>query len=390
MSMNAERKRSRWLKLGLFAVLVCILLFLLLHHKPTNVTSSLPAPVVIVQKPTALKMAEYVTQTGNLVAYNSVNLVARVEGYLKEIKFKDGSFVEKGQELFVIEPDPYQEKVAEAKAQLEATKAAALYNETEYARQKQMYRQNATSLKNVEKWLAKSEESKAEISKAQANLQVAEVNYSYTRVLAPFHGRIGRHLVDPGNLVGNGKATNLATLEQINPIYAYFNLNELDLIKIRKIAKKRGLKPEDINQIPVYVAMQNERGFPHQGKLDFVNTGLNASTGTMEFRALLPNANFSLLPGLFVQVRIPVTEAIVQLTIPDTAILYDQIGSYVLVADETNHVILKRVVLGSVEHGMRAITKGIDANDHVIIEGLQNAAVGIQVAPQIQQTRGQA
>ncbi|WED44637.1 efflux RND transporter periplasmic adaptor subunit [Legionella cardiaca] len=355
-----------------------------MHHKTNNTASTLPTPVVIVQKPKMLEMAEYVTQTGNTVAYNSVNLVARIEGYLDEIKFVDGSIVKKGQELFVIEPQPYKEKLIEAEAQVAVAKAANTYDNAEYARQKQMYRQNATSLKNVEKWLAKAEESKAEISKTVANAKVAAINYSYTHVLAPFDGRIGRHLVDVGNLVGNGKATDLATIEQIDPIYVYFNLNELDLIKLREAAKVRGITVSDINQIPVYVAMQGETGFPHEGKLDFVNTGLNASTGTMEFRALLSNKNYVLLPGLFVQVRIPVTKASPKLTVPDTAVQYDQIGPYLLTVNKDNYVEITRVVLGSLEQGSRAILKGLNAQDSVIVDGLQNATPGNQVAPKMQ------
>ena len=183
-------------------------------------------------------------------------------------------------------------------------------------------------------------------------------------------------------MVGNGKATDLATIDQIDPIYVYFNLNELDLVKIRAAAHEHGFKPSDINKMPVYVGMQNEKGFPHEGKLDFVNTGLNASTGTLEFRVLLSNKNYTLLPGLFVQVRIPISKAAPQLTVPDTAVQYDQIGAYLLTVDKENKVVLKRVELGSVEKGMRAILKGISAQDNVIVDGLQNATPGSQVTAQ--------
>ena len=172
-------------------------------------------------------------QTGTVVAYNSVNLVARIKGYLEAVEFTDGSFIKKGKALFVIEPLPYLEQLKGAEATVVARKAAHLYAKAEYGRQQRMYKQNATSLNNVEKWSAKTIESQAQIDEAVANAEIAAINYSYTHVLAPFDGRIGRHLIDPGNLVGNGVATDLATIEQIDPIYVYFNLNELDLIKIR-------------------------------------------------------------------------------------------------------------------------------------------------------------
>ena len=180
-------------------------------------------------------------------------------------------------------------------------------------------------------------------------------------------------MVDPGNLVGHGTATEIANIEQIDPIYAYFNLNELDLIKLREAAKAMGFKPEDINQISAEIKLQNETTFTHRGKLDFINTGLNASTGTLEFRALLENKDHALLPGLFVQVRLPVSKPVEQLTIPDSAVLYDQIGPYVLIADADSVVQLKRVKLGGIDQEMRAITQGLTATDRVIVGGLQFA-----------------
>lgn len=363
-------------------VLALLLFFYWFFHGKTPPSSALPPPPVIVQKPIPIPIAEYITQTGNTVAFNAVNLVARVEGYLDAIEFVDGSFVKKNQPLFIIEPEPYLEQLKEAQASLKAKQANYEYAKTEYARQQRMYKENATSLSSVQKWQANSDESKAAVDKARANEKIAAINYSYTHILAPFNGRIGRHLVDKGNLVGNGQATDLATIEQIDPIYVYFNLNELDLIKLRKAAEANGFKPSNISQIPVGVQMQNESGFPHHGTLDFVNTSLNASTGTMQFRAILPNKQYALLPGLFVQIRIAVTKPSKQLTIPDQAIQYDQIGPYVLIVDSQHHVVLKRVTLGSLEAGRRAIIKGLQAEDEVIVNGLQNATPGHLVSPQ--------
>lgn len=379
---NDRIKKS--IKTVAIAVGFILLMYLLFFRSKTSVPTEQP-PVVTIQKPKLAKIGEYITQTGNTVAYNSVDLVARVEGYLEQIKFTDGTFVKKGQPLFVIEPAPYMEKLKQAQASVEAQQAGVSYAKAEYARQQRMYKENATSLNNVEIWLAKSKESKAELAKAIANAENAAITYSYTHISAPFDGRIGRHLVDPGNLVGNAEATNLATIEQIDPIYVYFNLNELDLIKLRAAARAEDFKPADINKIPVGVNLQNETGFPHKGHLDFVNTGLNASTGTMEFRALLPNKDYVLVPGLFVKVRIPITQPTPQLTIPDTAIQYDQIGPYILVVDKNNKVVLKRVKTGGIENGMRAIVKGLNAEDNVIVNGLQFATPGNPVTPQQQQ-----
>ncbi|WP_133138724.1 efflux RND transporter periplasmic adaptor subunit [Legionella genomosp. 1] len=380
--MNSEKRQK--LKIAALIIAVLLIIYLYSHFKSKTNTPVLPTPVVYVEHPKPMKMGDYVFQTGNTVAFNSVNLVARVEGYLDAIKFVDGSFVKKGTDLFIIEPQPYLDKVDEAKASLAAQKAAYAFAVAEYERQQQMYKENATSLKNVEKWGARRDETKAEVAKAEANLNSAEINYSYTHVTAPFDGRIGRHLVDVGNLVGHGEATQLATIEQIDPIYVYINLNELDLIKLREAGKSKGVNANNLNTVPVFVRMQNETGFPHEGKLDFVNTGLNASTGTMQFRALLPNKNYPLVPGLFVQVRIPVKKPSMQLTVPDTAIQYDQIGAYLLVVDKENLVQMARIQIGSIEEGQRAILKGISPQDNVIVTGTQFATPGTKVDPRTQ------
>lgn len=367
-------------KQGLFRSLLLILLILTLdwvwkqQSKKDPVTPSIPQ--VLVQIPETMQLTDFVTQTGTMVAYNSVNLVARIEGFLNSVEFTDGSFVKKDKTLFLIQPDYYLEKLKEAQATVQAQKSAYDYAKSEYARQKRMYSQNATSLNNVEKWAAKTEEYQAEIDKAMANQAVAALNYSYTKVLAPFDGRMGRHLVDPGNLVGNGKATDLATIEQISPIYVYFNLNELDLLKIRAYIRANKLDPVKLNTIPVYVSLQNENGRLHEGKLDFVNTGLNASTGTLEFRAVLPNKDYLFLPGLFVKVQIPVSKPQSVLTVPGTAILYDQIGAYLLTVDKNNRVLMNRITTGPAEKGNRAILTGLAAQDRVIVDGLQNAIPG--------------
>ncbi len=378
--MNRNSK-TKVIKFILWGLVVFVLALSIWHSFESTSVQAMPTPEVIIQKPVMQQRASFITQTGNVVAFNSVDLVARVEGYLQSVKFTDGSLVKKGQELFVIEPKPYWEKVLEAQATLASEKASYAYAQAEYARQQQMYKENATSLNNVQKWSAQRDKNQADVDKAVANTVTAEINYSYTHVLAPFDGRIGRHLVDPGNLVGNGKATDLATIDQIDPIYVYFNLNELDLIKIRTAAQEQGLNPADINKIPAYVGTQSEQGFPHEGKLNFANTGLNSSTGTLEFRVLLSNKNHALLPGLFVQVRIPISKAAPQLTVPDTAVQYDQIGAYLLLLDKDNIVVLRRVTLGSAEQGMRTILKGISAQDNVIVDGLQNATPGSEVKP---------
>ena len=387
MSMNQEKYSNKTKIIALAAVL--ILAYFFIHHFTKKPAMAIPLPVVAVQKPELSEMIDFVTQTGTTVAFNSVNLVARVSGYLDSIDFTDGAFVKKGTPLFVIEPEPYWEQLKAAQATVAADTADYEYSKLEYDRQQRMYKQNATSLNNVQKWLAKTQASKAELDKSNANEINAKITYSYTHIAAPFDGRIGRHLVDVGNLVGNGVATNLATIDEIDKLYVYFNLNELDLIKLRAAAKANGFKAKDINQVPVYINFQNETGYSHKATLDFVNTGLNASTGTMELRAVLENKNNLFVPGLFVQVQIAVSQAKKQLTVPSSAMLYDQVGPYLLTVDKNNVVQQKHVDLGIAQNGKQAIMKGINADDQVIVDGLQNASPGNKVEIQGQQKPNQ-
>lgn len=371
-------KYSKWQQ-GILIGGVIFLIYYLFFHTSNQPTISLKKPTVIVQNPTLKMRGEYLMQTGNTVAFQSVDLVARVEGYLQAINFTDGTFVKKKTSLFVIEPQPYLEQLKEAQATLASKQAGLVYAKSEYARQQRMYRQNATSLNSVEKWRANRDQAASNLAQAKARVTTAKINYSYTHVVAPFDGRVGRHLVDKGNLVGNGQATTLATIEQVNPLYVYFNLNELDLLRVRKAAKAQGISAKDITKIPVEVALQDESGFPHKGHLDFVNTGLNASMGTIEFRALLENQDYSLLPGLFVKIRVALSPPVSRLTVPDKAVKYDQAGPYLLLVNKKDMVVMQRVKLGDSQQGFRTVKTGLKPTDRVIVEGLQYASPGIDV-----------
>ena len=338
-----------------------------------------PAPVVT-SKPVSMPMTTYLDVTGNTVAVNSVNLVARVSGYLDQVNYADGSVVKKGKNLFVIEPQPYYAKLQQAQAAVAQAQAQVIYAQSQYDRQLDMIKQNATSQASVEQWLSSRDEAQAEVLQAIANQTLAQINYGYTSVDAPFDGRVSRHLVDPGNLVGNAAATQLATIDQLNPIYVYFNVNELALLQIRAALKANGRNPNDVKGAPVEVGLQSETDYPHEGKIDYVSTGLDPTTGTIEARAVLENANDALLPGLFVHAQIPLGKPTPQLALPDTAIQSDQAGPYVYVVGANNVVSQVRIQTGVENAGMTAVT-GLQPDDQVVIDGIQNAAPGVTVAP---------
>ena len=358
-----------------------VLLLSLLSAGCDSKKSPPPPPSVVVENPVAAPITPYLIETGNLVASNSIDLVARVSGTLDSYNFTDGSIVKKDDLLFVIQPQPYADQVIEAQATVDSDLAAYVYDKIEYERQLKMYKQHATPLAEVQKWSSTTDEAAAALEGAKANLENAKTTYSYTHVTAPMDGRIGRHLVDPGNLVGNGEATKLASLQQLDIMYVYFNINELDLLKLRDAARKINFDPAHINQIPIDVALQNETGFPHKGYLDFASTELDASTGTIQMRGILDNKDYMLLPGLFVQARIALSKPTSQLTVPAVAVMADQIGSYVFTLDQNNKVLQTRVTTGSTEGGMIVIATGLKADDRVIVNGIQNASPGGLVAP---------
>jgi multidrug efflux system membrane fusion protein len=327
-----------------------------------------PPPPVTVSRPVLMPVTDYLQQTGSVAAFKTVDLVARVEGYLRSVNFKDGSLVKQGQLLFVIEPEPYEAKLASYQAQL-------LDAQSEYDRQLRMIKQNATSQANVDKWLSQRDQ-------AAAAVTLAKINLGYTRVTAPFDGRIDRHLIDPGNLVGTGGvATKLATIEQIDPAYVYFSINERDLLRVRATAQAQGRNIREAPRVPVQVALQTEEGYPREGTLDFASTGLDTGSGTLQLRAIVPNADRILLPGLFARVRIALSQPAPRLTVPDRVVSSDQVGSYVLTVTPDHKVKQQRIETGPLENGFRAVLAGLDASSEVVTDGLQNAIPGNLVTP---------
>ena len=333
------------------------------HYEPP------PPPSVTVSKPLRMPITDYLNATGTVAAAQTVDLVARVEGYLRSIDFVDGSPVKKGQLLFVIQPEPYQANLAAAQAQLDNA-------QSEYQRQLRMIKENATSQANVEKWRSSRDQ-------AAAQVEIARIQLGYTRITSPFDGRIDRHLIDVGNLVGmSGQATKLASVEQLDPVYVYFTVNERDLLKVRSAAAAAGNPINGkVPPVPVAVGLQTESGYPHQGTLDFASNSLDTGSGTLQLRAIVPNARFILLPGLFARVRVPLSKATEQWVVPDRAVTTDQVGSYVLTVAPDHKVSQTRIEIGPAQNGMRVVLAGLAPESEVVTDGLQFAVPGNLVAP---------
>jgi len=333
--------------------------------KPHDAAKQAP-PSVTVSHPSQEPVSDYLDLTGTVAPSRSVDLVARITGYLESVSFQDGAMVPEGQLLFVIEPEPYKQQLALAKAAFDRA-------QSEYDRQSGLIKSNATSVANVEKWFSEKEQ-------AAAQVELAKLNLGYTHVSAPFNGRIGRHLVDPGNLVGPSSSTKLATLDQLEPIYVYFNLNERDALQAAVTMRQRGLDPRS-GKARVLVGLQNQEGYPQEGKLDFVDVGVSTSSGTVQLRAAFDNKDRALIPGAFARVRIPLGDPLPMLVVPASAIGNDQEGDYVLVIDANDVAARRAVVKGPLMRNRCAIRTGLTSEDRVIVNGLMNAKAGAKVAP---------
>ncbi len=352
--------------------------------KPANRYAAPPPPVVGIARPEQRTITRYLDTTGTTTAINSVDLVARVQGFLEAQTYKDGAVVTKGTNLFTIEPLPYQAKLQQAQAQEAAAKAQLVQADAEYNRQASLGRSDFSSRSQVDQTLATRDTDRANLLGAQANTQLAAINYTYTRVTAPFDGTVTAHLVSVGEVVGGNQMTKLATIVQLAPIHVDFSISEQDAERIRAAMVAKGITLRTLGPVPVEVGLQTETGYPHAGTLDYVAPMVSAGTGTLSARAVFPNKDFVLLPGSFVRLRLPLQHNVPALLVPDVAVGADQAGRYVLVVGPDDLVAERRVQPGVLMGQMRVIDSGLKPDDRVVVAGLQAAVPGEKVAPKLQ------
>jgi RND family efflux transporter MFP subunit len=329
-------------------------------------------------------ITRYLDATGNTAPIKSVDLVARVQGFLQSINYQDGTFVKEGTTLFTIEPDTYKLKLEQAQAAEAGAQASLKQAEADYKRQADLVARQAVSQATLDTSTSNRDNAQANLQQAQVNTKIAEVNYGYTNVVAPFDGIVSAHLVSVGELVGATSPTQLATIVALDPIYVNFNVNEQDVLRIRADALRRGLTSDDLRQVAIEVGLQTETGYPHKGKLDYAAPTINQSTGTLAVRGMLPNPDRVLLPGYYVRVRVPFGQQQDALLVPDVALGSDQAGRYVLVVNGDNVVEQRKVQTGPAEGDLRVIESGLKADDRVVIAGLLRAIPGQKVDAQVQ------
>lgn len=339
-----------------------------------------PPPKVTVAQPVQRVVADQLELTGNTQAIYTVQLVARVAGYLEKVLFKDGQLVKKGQPLFLIQQNTYQDNLQQAEAAILQYRAQLAYAEAQYARYSNLVQEKAGSQSDVDNWHYQRDLAQANLRSAEAQRELAKLNLSYTDVRAPFDGRMDRRLKDAGNLVGSGENTVLAQINQIDPIYVYFNISDIDLACLLK--NTRGIPGSNAAQKwPVLASLPNEEGYPHRGHLDFAAISLTTTTGTLLMRGVFSNPDGQILPGLYARARVPLEQKAAFL-VPEVAIGHDQQGSYVLVVDKKNVVERRSVKTGPAVDSLRAIDEGLTGTEWVIVNGLLKAGPGRQVTPE--------
>jgi multidrug efflux system membrane fusion protein len=339
-----------------------------------------PPPKVVVTQPVQKPVTLYLELTGNTAPFRTVQLVARVQGYLETIDYKDGTAVTKGTQLFGIERDVYQAQLDQAMAQLAHDQAVLKGAQVDLAHYQQLAKTNAIPQQQMQDQQYTVEQDEATVKLDQANVETATINLGFTRVLAPFDGAVTNHLVDLGALVGVSGPTTLATIIQSDPIYAYFNASEPQVLAIRRNRAERGesLRTTDLPDIPVEIGLQDEEGYPHKGQLDYASPQVDTATGTVTGRALFANKDHTLLPGLFVRVRLPIGLQDKALLTRSDAIGASQEGSYVLVVGADDVVQRKIVKTGQRQGQLQIIESGLDPGDWVVTEGTQRALVAQQ------------
>jgi len=371
--------------------LVFLLALILLPGCKQKQKNAQPAPPeVTVASPVMQDVTNYIYFTGYTEARKSVDLKARVEGYLQSFNFTPGSLVKEGDLLFVIDPKPFEATVAQAEATLETRQAELQLARATLKRNESAYKEKAVSELTVLEARAQLSQAKAEVKGAEAALESAKLDLSYTIIRAPLSGRISRNYVDAGNLVGaGGQQTLLANIVNYDPVYVYFNLDERSLLLYKKHNRGRNLHSSEFNKPKVFLQLEGDADYLYVGRGDYLDNTVDLATGTIQARAIFANKDLFILPGLFAKIRIPYSVSKNALLVPDTALASDQRGRYLLTVNQKNLVEYKPVTVGSLVNGLRVITKGISATDRVIVKGIQRARPGAPVTPVAEATTRQ-
>jgi RND family efflux transporter MFP subunit len=366
--------------------------------KPQQQSTATPAPkppdVVEVELPTSGDITDYEDFTGRTVAMKTIDIRARVTGYLNKINFKDkeGQDVEQGFVLFEIDPRSYEADMARCQAQMLQAVSHSKRVELDYQRARKTVATKTITQEQFDQVSGDRNEALASIEVAKANVDLATLNVSFTKVRAPISGRVSRTQLDPGNLV-RADETILTTIVSMDPIYAYFEVDERTMLRLRRYAEEGRIKitGSQAAALPVQMGLADEEGYPHKGMINFVDNRLDPSTGTLQIRGVFSNADRFLSPGLFVRVRLPIGQPYRALLVSEKALGADQDQRYVYVVDHENKAQYRRVQVGKLQQGRRVILKGLQGDERIVVNGLQRVRPGSVVDPKMAEANaGQA
>ncbi|TPQ40065.1 efflux transporter periplasmic adaptor subunit [Bradyrhizobium guangdongense] len=352
--------------------------------RPAQQAAAPPPPAVTVAQPTKRTVTDWDEFTGRFEAVEEVQVRPRVGGFVNSVEFQDGAIVRTGDLLYVIDPRPFEAAAQQADGQLSDARAKVELAKRELDRALNLVQTNAVSEQVVDQRRQALQAAHAAEMQAEGALKVAKLNIEFTHVQAPITGRVSRHLVSPGNLVqgsDSGGSTLLTSIVTLDPIYIYFDMDEATYQRNSRLwfEGKRPSSRDTPN--PVQVTLAGETKPSHDGTINFLDNRLDASTGTLRSRAVIPNKDLSILPGQFGRVRLIGSSPYEALLIPDTAVATDQSRKIVFVVKPDDTVEAKPVTLGPLDDGLRVIREGLKADDRVIVDGIQRARVGAKVTP---------
>jgi membrane fusion protein, multidrug efflux system len=341
------------------------------------------APIVTVSKPLQHDVDTRMGSLGQFSAIDRVELRAQVGGTLTEIHFNDGQMVRKGDLLFVIDPRPYEIKLAQANAALQTAQARVALANNQLSRASSLRRNEFATQETVDQRTSDQDSAQAAVEDAKARVRDAQLDLEYCRVTAPFSGRIGARQVSIGSLVAGSRAavsptTLLTTLVSLDPLYLDFDMSESDYLTF---ARERARLPGPLAN-KVSIGLSDENAFAREGTLDFVDNAIDRSSGTIHARATVPNHDLFLAPGQFARLRVSVVPPSPVLLLPDAAVVLDQSQHLVMTVAADGTVAPKIVETGDLRGGLRVVRSGLEASDRVVIDGLVRAVPGMKVAPQ--------
>jgi RND family efflux transporter MFP subunit len=365
---------------GLPASVAAIALALSGCGGPSGPKQPLP-PEVDVAKPQVREITDWDEYTGRLAAVDTVEIRARVNGYLQSMHFHEGALVEKGDLLFVIDPRPYEAIADQTRAEVSRAEIRLQLSSNDLERAHRLFSSKAISEEELDARSKGNQAATAELLAARAAVRAAELDVEFTRVHAPISGRIGRELVSQGNLVSGGspQSTLLTTIVSLDPIHVYFTADERAFLRYERLNQEGVRESSRTVANPVRLQLSDEQGFPHVGQMDFVDNRVDEATGTMQGRAIFPNPGGFLTPGLFARVQLLGRGPYEALLIPEAAIASDQAQRFVFVVDLSNVVQRRTIELGRRVGELRIVAHGLAPDDFVVVNGIQRARHGLAV-----------